>query len=227
MSDWRDSIGKTGEQAGRVVFRDKPAPPAKGKGGLITILLLLVVAGGGAGGFAWWKAQARPVEDAPAQPAPEPEPFAAIADPEPVADVPEAALPIEPAPLVVAPEVGPTLPVKPVRAVDVAAIKRGIDLLERNAAEHRNAAAAWQAKIDTGLTQRFSSPGGYRTYLEIQRDDLRRAIATKDGALKFRAEQNIELFNAKVLEYRGKKAHELEVLGSIESRLADERTRLP
>lgn len=226
MADWRDSIGQTANTATRVQFREKPAP-TKGKGGLAAALLLLVVAGGGAGGFVWWKAQGGIVVGAPTQPAPEPEPFAAIADPEPVADVPEAALLVEPAPLIVAPEVGPTLPIKPVRVVDVAAIQRGIDLLQRKAVEHRNAAAAWQAKIDTGLTQRFSSPGGYKTYLEIQRDDLRRAIATKDGALQFRAEQNIELFNAKVLEYRTKKAHDLDVLESIESRLKAERARLP
>ncbi len=125
-------------------------------------------------------------------------------------------------------EVAAPLPIAaPGRPIDVAAIQRGIDLLERKADEHRSAAKAWQAKIDLGNTQRFQHADGQLTYMEMQQHDYTSAIARKDTPAKIRAEQNIATFRDKVGEYEGRKAHELDVLKSLELRLADEYSRLP
>ena len=166
-------------------------------------------------------APAPSVTAAPTAPVPAPAPVEKPATP--------AALEAAPAPTPAALEAAPA-PTPAVAAPDakaIAAIERGIDLLEKQRAERKAKVDDYRAQITKATTEKAYPPDAALkrfTYLQWLQDLRATAVRKQESTVQI--DQKIVEFNAKVAELSQRRDHELGVIESLDKRLAAERARL-
>lgn len=146
----------------------------------------------------------------------------------PTAPVPAPApveKPATPAALEAAP--APTPAVAAPDAKAIAAIERGIDLLEKQRAERKAKVDDYRAQITKATTEKAYPPDAALkrfTYLQWLQDLRATAVRKQESTVQI--DQKIVEFNAKVAELSQRRDHELGVIESLDKRLAAERARL-
>jgi hypothetical protein len=228
LGDTMDKNWADKHTGSKPLFQDRTLAEPKAKLG--PVIALLVVGLIAAGGVVAWKAglltQPEPVAT------PEPEPIA-IAAPEPVKPQPPRPVvkraPVIPdAPVEDVPDAPEQAPAAPVMSDQQrAAIQRGIDTLERQKAEHATLAASYQAQMDEASRKKYPPGKSTQTFEQYTADLIRAARAKKDTGTANNLEIQVGAYRAKMAELATKRAHELEVIESLEKRQAVERAKLP